>query len=130
MDPAFLIWIPPIEETSLDDEPQYEEIPEKSPELSDDGNVPKHRKSLSNIQQQEEIKSLLAKSPKSSESIELRKTPGGIEITDNRMAEYYGLSDIQFADDGDELDEEVRYIDENKAHHSSNRLSETRYSKV
>lgn len=148
MDPAFLVWIPPMDdETSMDDEiePQYEEIqsnpstdlPTPTEEIAPP--LPtKHRKSLTNFSQQhqqnEEIKSLLSKSPsRKSIEVELRKSAtrtAAIEIADNRMADYYGLSDIQFADDGDELDEEVRYIDEHKAHsHSSKdvKISETRY---
>lgn len=144
MDPAFLVWIPPIEdETSIDDEmePQYAEISTPSTALptpieEEMPVLPKHRKSLTNMQHQqqnEEIKSLLSKSPsKKSIEAEMKKSApprATIEIADNRIAEYYGLSDIQFADDVDDLDDEVRYIDEHKAHHSSRdvKLSETRY---
>lgn len=156
MDPAFLIWIPPIDETSLDEgiEPHYEEIlprhqidPGSNQETPSEEEVEpmlKQRKSLTNFQQQnEEIKSLLSRSPnkKSSESVheEKVKVPPTesnnkqIETaiimkasTDNRIAEYYGLSDIQFADDIDEMDEEVRYIDENKAHHNTSSSSSSR----
>lgn len=157
MDPAFLVWIPPIDEGNIMNEidscePHYEEIlpkdsslnyskNEESPEEEEAPNIPLKppRKSLTNSHQtNQEIKALLSKSPildnknkkKSSESIQmLELTPrklapkATIEFdketsiiikagTDNRIADYYGLSDIQFADD--DLDDEVRYIDENK----------------
>lgn len=150
MDPAFLVWIPPIDETAIDDElePHYEEIlphhsvdPRSNQEtpIEEEEELPimpaKHRKSLSNCcdQQNEEIRTLLAKTGVSEErrapraTIEINKDLETAIIikaasTDNRIAEYYGLSDIQFADDVDEMDDEVRYIDENKAQHGENKF--------
>lgn len=160
MDPAFLVWIPPIDEGNIinemdGSEPHYEEIlprsngdPGSNMETPDDEEMPKvppkpPRRSISNTYQtNQEIKALLSKSPKHendgkkispSENIQmsdltpkrlLKETTIDAEKettislmkanTDNRIADYYGLSDIQFADDGDEMDDEVRYIDENK----------------
>lgn len=156
MDPAFLVWIPPIDEVGLNEtelnghlEPHYEEILPRHTDIDPGSNketpedetpcLPRKppRKSLTNSDQQnEEIKSLLTKSPKlatrigprkaSIESIQLaeihrvnseletgKEKETAIVITDNRIADYYGLSDIQFADE--DLDDEVRFIDEHKA---------------
>lgn len=156
MDPAFLVWIPPIDEGNIihevdGNEPHYEEIlpqtnvnPGSNTETPEDEETPKvppkpPRRSISNTYQtNQEIKALLSKTyddekkssdesiqmseltPKrmiSKETIETEKETAISLIkatTDNRIADYYGLSDIQFADDVDDLDEEVRYIDENK----------------
>lgn len=177
MDPAFLVWIPPIDEVQMDEdvedstEPHYDEIlPRHEVDPGSNKETPEEelpclprkppRKSLTNSDQQnEEIKSLLSKSPKaaattakmvprkaSMESIqlvEIRRGPYGgatvadvdskdketpIVITDNRIADYYGLSDIQFADE--DLDEEVRYIDEHKVVHTTSFSSSSRVSRV
>lgn len=155
MDPAFLVWIPPIDEGDIinemeESEPHYEEIMPRDDvdtETPDNEDMPKvppkpPRRSISNTYQtNQEIKALLARSPKHEdgkkvspvESIQMSDlTPKRLlkevamdvekETTismikasaDNRIADYYGLSDIQFADDGDDMDDEVRYIDENK----------------
>ncbi|XP_063702642.1 uncharacterized protein LOC134832514 [Culicoides brevitarsis] len=157
MDPAFLVWIPPIDEGNIinemdANEPHYEEIIErptnpKTPEEEDDDEgspkVPPKppRRSITNTHQtNQEIKALLSKSPEKHESEDSKKGSSGESIqmtdltpkrlikeidvqketvmikatTDNRIADYYGLSDIQFADDVDDMDDEVQYIDENK----------------
>lgn len=160
MDPAFLVWIPPIDEGNIihemdGNEPHYEEILPRpvnvssgsnteTPEDDDDDEKspkvppkPPRRSISSTYQTNQEIKALLSKSPKNDEgkeSIQMSDlTPqkrllkeAAIDVeketqitlikasTDNRIADYYGLSDIQFADEVDDMDDEVRYIDENK----------------
>uniref|UniRef100_A0A336L527 CSON003189 protein n=1 Tax=Culicoides sonorensis TaxID=179676 RepID=A0A336L527_CULSO len=158
MDPAFLVWIPPIDEGDVinemeRNEPHYEEIlPRESStdDLSCDTEKtfkvppkPPRRSISSSYQTNQEIKALLSKSPSdkhfddddkksSDESIQMSElTPRkhlkqSIEVqkettisllkatTDNRIADFYGLSDIQFADDVDDVYEEARCIDENR----------------
>lgn len=174
MDPAFLVWIPPIDDAQIDtdvdgiSEPHYEEIlprhsgtdPGSNKETPEEETpcLPRKppRKSLTNSDQQnEEIKTLLTKSPKalrcqgrlgpkkaSVESIQMteisRQEPeieivkdakeAPIVITDNRMADYYGLADIQFADE--ELDDEVRYIDEHKTVRTTSFSNSSRVNRI